>query len=148
MGKFALFSTEMGPMLSPSVDDNLEKLFIFKNDPVGKGSYDPHVGTTARGSVITTLGGVVIQDFGPQIKDQRIVFSDEDALTYTEAMSLYDLYLLLSRELYFTDGYDCFLVQFSRPDGYVYRRNLVTSHFNVARYSYTIKLIVKAHENV
>jgi hypothetical protein len=146
VAKFAIFSTELGPTLDPSEDeyDSLEHLFIFRSDPIGKGSYDPHAGSTVRGSVIPTLGGVKVQDFGPQIQDQRLSFSDEAALTEADKNALVVLYELSSKELYFTDGYDCWLVQFARPDGFVYRRNLITSHNNIARFDYEIKLVVKA----
>lgn len=150
MGKFALFSTELGPTLTPEVDeyDSLVHCFVFPQDPIGKGSYDPHVGTTVRGSVIPTLGGVIVQDFGPQIQDQRISFSDEAALTLTDKNALIVLYELASLELYFTDGYDCWLVKFARPDGFRYVRNLITSHHGMARFDYEINLVVLEHENV
>lgn len=149
MGKFALFSTELGPMLDPVDEyDNLEILFVFPSDPIGKGSYEPHAGTTVRGSVITTLGGVVVQDFGPQIQDQRISFADESVLTLEDVTALISIHELSSRELYFTDGYDCWKVQFSRPDGLVYKRNLITSHHGIARFDYSINLVVLDHENV
>jgi hypothetical protein len=101
-----------------------------------------------RGSVIPTLGGVVVQDFGVQIQDQRITFSDEAALSEITKEALKTLYEVSSGEYYFTDGYDCWLVQFARPNGFIYRRNLVSSFHNVARFDYTINLIVKDHENV
>ena len=130
MGKFTFFSTELGPMLGPFDEydeyDELENLFIFENDPIAKGTYNPHAGTTVRGSVIPTLGGVVVQDFGPEIMDQRISFSDEAALSKSAIDDLIALYELTSKELYFTDGYDCWLVQFSRPNGFVYHRNLIS----------------------
>jgi hypothetical protein len=148
VGKFALFSTESGPMLAPTIGNNLSYLVIFDNDPIATGSYDSHVGTTVRGSIVPTLGGVVVQDFGPQIMDQRISFSDEGALSEDTILSLVALYELTSQELYFTDGYDCWLVQFSRPDGLVYRRNILPAFYGIDRFDYSIKLVVKDHENV
>lgn len=143
MPKFAIFSTEGGPSLTPDEYDTHAYLVYLDRDPIITGSYDPHAGSTVRGSVIPTLGGVVIQDLGPQIQDQRITFSDEAALTLSTITALTTLYKLSSTELYFTDGYDCWLVQFSRPDGFIYKRNLLTSHYNVARFDYTINLVVK-----
>lgn len=149
MGKFALFSTELGPMLDTTDEyDNLVLLVVFDNDPIAKGSYDAHSGTTVRGSVISTLGGNVVQDFGPQIMDQRIVFSDEGALSEDTILSLIALYELPSQELYFTDGYDCWKVQFSRPDGLTYRRNLIPAHYGIDKFDYSVNLVVKDHENV
>jgi hypothetical protein len=136
-------------MLDPSDEyDQLVHLFIFSSDPIGKGTYDPSAGSTVRGSVIPTLGGVVVQDFGPQIMDQRISFSDEAAIDTEDKEALTVLHDLSSLELYFTDGYDCWKVQFSRPNGFVYKRNLISSHFSMARFDYAINLVVLDHENV
>jgi hypothetical protein len=98
--------------------------------------------------VISTLGGNVIQDFGPQIMDQRIVFSDEGALSEDTILSLIALYELPSQELYFTDGYDCWTVQFARPDGLTYRRNLIPAQYGIDKFDYSVNLVVKDHENV
>jgi hypothetical protein len=144
MAKFVIFSTEQGPSVDPqSLVVPLTYMVVLDRDPIVTGSYDPHAGSTVRGSVIPTLGGVVVQDFGPQIQDQRITFSDEACLAQSTITSLIALYELTSTELYFTDGYDCWLVQFARPQGFLHRRNLITSHFAVARYDYEISLVVK-----
>jgi len=149
MPKFVIFSTELGPDIDPYDEyDDYEYIVRLDRDPIITGSYDPHAGSAYRGSVIPTLGGVVVQDFGPQIQDQRITFSDEACLTQNTIMSLIELYELSSTELYFTDGYDCWKVQFARPGGFAYHRNLVTSHYNMAMYDYEITLVVKAKENV
>ena len=149
MGKFAIFSTELGPMLDVTDEyDSLVHCFIFGTDPIGKGNYDPHVGTTKRGSIIATLGGVIVQDFGDQIQDQRITFTDDSALTLADVTALQTIYSLASTELYFTDGYDCWKVQFALPNGFRYKRNLITSYHGVARFDYEINLVVKDHENV
>jgi hypothetical protein len=123
-------------------------MVVFDRDPIATGSYNPHAGSTVRGSVIPTLGGVVIQDFGVQIQDQRIAISDEAAMTKTTIDALIALYQTTSGSYYFTDGYSCWEVQFARPDGLVYRRNLLTSFFNTARFDYEINLVVKDTENV
>ena len=149
MPKFVIFSTELGPALDPYDEyDDYASIVRFDRDPIVTGSYDDHAGSIMRGSVIPTLGGVVVQDFGVQIQDQRITFSDEAALSEITKEALKTLYEVSSGEYYFTDGYDCWLVQFARPNGFIYRRNLVTSFHNVARFDYTINLIVKDHENV
>lgn len=149
MAKFAIFSTELGPSLNPaSMTPAPASLVVFDRDPMPNGAYDPYAGSTVRGSVIPTIGGVVIQDFGYQIQDQRISISDSEAFCQTTVDALDTLYRASSGVYYFTDGYECWEVQFSRPDGFIYRRNLVSSFFNVARFDYEINLVVKDIENV
>jgi hypothetical protein len=151
--KFVIFSIELGPSLDPqSLEIPLEKMVVFDKDPIDAGgssaSYKPYSGSTTRGSVIPTLGGVIIQDFGSQIMDQRIIFSDTAAISKATVDALVALEAISGREYYFTDGYDCFKVQFARPLGFVYQRNLITSFYNKALFDYTINLVVKDHENV
>lgn len=147
--KFVIFSIELGPMLNPQASFTpLTDMVVFDRDPIATGKYDPYAGSTTRGAVIPTLGGVVIQDFGPQIMDQRIIFSDEAAISKTTVDALVLLEAVSSGEYYFTDGYDCFKVQFARPLGFAYRRNLISSFFDVARFDYEVTLVVKDHENV
>jgi len=147
--KFVIFSIELGPTTDPqSLQTELEHMVVLDRDPIATGKYDPYAGSVMRGSVIPTLGGVVIQDFGTQIMDQRIVISDEAAISKDTVDSLIEIEALTSGQYYFTDGYDCWLVQFSRPAGFVYRRNLISSYFGVARFDYEITLIVMDHENV
>lgn len=149
MSKFAIFTTELGPSLDPvNMDTQPETIVVFDRDPIATGEYDPQAGSIMRGSVIPTLGGVVIQDFGVQIMDQRIRISDDAAMSKNVVESLYSLYVLAAAEYYFTDGYDCFLVQFVRPNGFIYRRNLITSFYNIPMFDYEINLVVKAIENV
>ena len=148
MAKFAIFSTELGPSLNPVSLSGLVSLVVLDRDPIVTGNYNPHAGTTVRGSVIPTIGGVVIQDFGVQVQDQRITFSDEAALTKATVDALILLHEASSGVYYFTDGYSCFKVQFSRPNGFVYKRQLITSHYGVARFDYEINLVVKDVENV
>jgi len=147
--KFVIFSTELGPMLDPQNSITpLDDMVVLDKDPIVTGDYDHFAGSVMRGSVIPTLGGVVIQDFGSQIQDQRITFSDEAAISQATVDALVALEAVASGEYYFTDGYDCWKVQFARPLGFIYRRNLVSSFFNVARFDYEINLVVKDHENV
>jgi len=148
MPKFTIFSIELGPSLAPGVQGGYATLVVLDRDPIVTGKYDDHAGTTVRGSVIPTLGGVVVQDFGVQIQDQRISFSDEAALSKATIDALRAAYEVSSGLYYFTDGYDCWKVRFSRPDGFAYRRNLVSSFHGVARFDYVINLVVKDHENV
>jgi hypothetical protein len=147
--KFVIFSTELGPMLDPqSSSVALTNMVVFDRDPIATGNYDPYAGSIMRGSVIPTLGGVVVQDFGTQVMDQRISFNDEASISKTTVDALIALEAVSSGEYYFTDGYDCFKVQFVRPLGFVYRRNLISSFFNKAMFDYEIHLVVKDHENV
>lgn len=149
MSKFVIFSTELGPSLDPQ-SSTVPHTYqvVFDTDPIAKGDYDPHAGSTVRGSVIATLGGVVVQDFGPQMQDQRIRISDDTAMKEDTVTSLSSLYIMASTEHYFTDGYDCWLVEFARPDGFIYRRNLISSFYGQPMFDYEINLIVKDHENV
>lgn len=149
MVKFVIFSTELGPALDPYDEyDDYVSIVRFDRDPIATGSYDDHAGSVMRGSVIPTLGGVVVQDFGVMIQDQRISFSDEAAISEITKEALKTLFEVSSGEYYFTDGYDCWKVKFARPNGFVYKRNLVTSFHNIARFDYSISLVVLDHENI
>ena len=143
MAKFVIFSIELGASVDPWDEyDDYAEIVRFDRDPMVTGKYDPHAGTAFRGSVIPTLGGVVIQDFGSQIKDQRISISDEAALSADTITTIKSMYEAVDTQYYFTDGYDCYLVQFSRPNGFVYRRNLVSSFYEVPRFDYEITFVV------
>lgn len=147
--KFAIFSTELGPMLDPRDEyDALVSLVFLDRDPIATGSYNPYAGSEMRGTVIPTLGGVVVQDFGRQIQDQRISISDEAAISLATRTALITLYEISSGVYYFTDGYECWEVQFVRPNGLITRRNLMTSFFNRPMFDYEINLVVKDKENV
>lgn len=142
--KFVIFSTECGASTNPqSLDPAPVSMVVFDRDPIATGSYEPFSGAIHRGSVIATLGGVYIQDFGVQEQDQRISFSDEAAISKTTVNAIKALDEVSNGEYYFTDGYDCYKVQFSRPNGFIYKRNLVSSFFNMARFDYSVNLIVK-----
>lgn len=141
--KFVIFSTEKGASLDPWDEyDEYVSIVKFDRDPMITGKYDAFAGTTFRGSVIPTLGGVVVQDFGTQIKDQRINISDEGALSLITVTAIKALHDASDTEYYFTDGYDCYKVQFSRPNGFVYRRNLVPAFYGIARFDYEINFVV------
>ncbi len=141
--KFVIFSTELGASLTPYDNYNdYVSIVKFDRDPMITGKYDPHTGTTFRGSVIPTLGGVVVQDFGVQIQDQRISISDEGALSLATITAINDMYVVSDAQYYFTDGYDCYKVHFSRPDGFIYRRNLVPAFYNISRFDYEINFVV------
>jgi len=141
--KFIIFSTERGASIVPkTLSPAPASLVIFSRDPIATGSYDPHAGTTSRGTVVSTLGGTVIQDFGSNMQDQRIAIKDEAAFTQTIVTNILSLYNVASTEYYFTDGYDCFKVQFARPNGFSHRRNLISSFYGVARFDYEINFVV------
>jgi hypothetical protein len=141
--KFVIFSTELGASVHPYDEyDNYASIVKLDRDPMVTGKYDPHAGTTFRGSVIPTLGGVVVQDFGVQIQDQRIQISDEGALSLATVTAINVMYIVSDAQYYFTDGYDCYKVRFSRPNGFVYRRNLVPAFYGIGRFDYEINFVV------
>lgn len=146
MAKFAIFSTERGISIDPaSLSPAPATLIVFDRDPIATGNYDPHAGSLMRGSVIPVLDGVVIQNFGYNIEDQRINISDEAALTLTTINAIKTLYTgTPTTARYFTDGYDCYKVVFSLPDGFVYRRNLLTSWAGIARYDYELIFVLQS----
>jgi hypothetical protein len=148
--KFALFSTELGASLDPQEAFNPAPsvLIVFDTDPIGKGTYDPFAGNTMRGSVIPTLGGVVVQDFGEQIQDQRITISDEAAFSILTNQAFIAASQISNGQFYFTDGYDCFLVKFARPRGYISRRNLISSHYGMTRFNYEMNFVVLEREDL
>jgi hypothetical protein len=146
--KFSIFSTELGPSLDPTSLEDLEDLVVFSRDPIATGTYNPYAGSQMRGSVIPTLGGVVVQDFGVQIQDQRITISDEAAMSKAKIDALIALYEVSDGEYYFTDGYDCWKFKFARPNGFAYRRNLIAASFGIHIYDYEMSLVVTDKENV
>ena len=145
--KFRIYSTEITPTLDP---DNAEPAPItniaLDQDP-HHGVYEQSTSSEDRGSVITTLGGVVIQDFGVNVKDEVISFSDEMALTQATITALNSAYEIIDGQWYFTDGYECWKVQFSRvPRGFESWRSLIFSENDFHTFSYSINLIVVSKE--
>jgi len=145
--KFRIFSTEIAATLDP---DNAGPApatnIVFDQDP-HHGVYEQISSANDRGSVIQTLGGSIIQDFGTNIQDKIISFSDTDALQQATITDLIAAYAIVDEEWYFTDGYGCWTVQFSRsPSGFVYFRNLLFSEQDLHVFSYSINLLVRSQE--
>uniref|UniRef100_A0A6M3J6N5 Uncharacterized protein n=1 Tax=viral metagenome TaxID=1070528 RepID=A0A6M3J6N5_9ZZZZ len=139
MAKFSFYSTDIDPTNDPvNASPSPSILVTLNRDPL-TGTYDPQAGDSHRGSVIPTLGGVIIQEYTANIKDQRIKISDTDALTQENINTLRTV--AASGEWYFTDGYDIWKVQFSKPRGFVYRRNILIAHSGKTIYDYEIELV-------
>jgi hypothetical protein len=143
MGNFAFYSTDINPTTDPAnADPAPSVLVILDQDPIIPGSYDMAGGEVGRGSVITTLGGAVIQDFGVFDCDKRISFSDNDALDDDTVAALKVLHETVDGEYYFTDGNEVWKVRFARPNGFKYRKNLFWKEYDLDINSYEINLIV------
>jgi len=139
--KFAIYSTEITATLTPGTASPAPTTLVtLDQDPTLSGAYDPEAGRAGRGSVIPTAGGAVFQEMTARITDQRIVFTDTDALTAATVTALRTLYST-GGAWFFTDGYNCWRVRFLRPDGLKLRRNLLWSYHSVARWSYEITLV-------
>ena len=147
MSKFRLYSTEIVATLDPdSADPAPATLIAFDQDPL-HAEYNPVGSTQDRGSVIRTLGGVVIQDFGVVESDGIISFSDETALSSSTISALQAAYETVDGQWYFTDGYECWKVQFSRnPKGFKSWRNLLFSYHGNHMFSYEIQFLVVSKE--
>jgi hypothetical protein len=148
MPDFAFYSTDIDPTTDPAnADPAPSTLVVLEQVPIlGNAQYDLMSGEIGRGSVIRTLGGVVIQDFGIIDGDQRITFSDADALGASCVADLKTIHETVDGQYYFTDGFNVWTVRFSRPGGFVYRRNLFWAQHNQEIYSYSISLIVVSQE--
>lgn len=148
MADFAFYSMDIDPTTDPAnAVPAPETLVILDQVPIlGDGQYDLQAGEIGRGSVIQTLGGVVIQDFGVVDGDQRISFSDSDALSAATVTDLKALNETIDGEYYFTDGFNVWTVRFARPGGFIYRRNLFWAQHDEEIYSYEINLIVVSQE--
>ena len=147
MSKFRLYSTEIVATLDPDdADPAPATLIAFDQDPL-HAEYNPVGYTQDRGSVIRTLGGVVIQDFGVVESDGIISFSDETALSSSTISALQAAYETVDGQWYFTDGYECWKVQFSRnPKGFKSWRNLLFSYHGNHMFSYEIQFLVVSKE--
>jgi hypothetical protein len=141
---FALYSIDIDPTTDPANADPAPSGLVVLDQPPLFGAYDPAGGEVGRGSVFQTLGGAVVQDFGVFDQDQRIAFSESDALSEETVAALKSLHDTVDGEYYFTDGYDVWKVRFARPNGFKYRRNLFWAHHEITVYSYEIELIVVA----
>jgi hypothetical protein len=148
MPDFAFYSTDIDPTTDPAnAEPAPEILVVLEQAPIlGEASYDLQAGETGRGSVMKTLGGVITQDFGVEDGDQRISFSDSDALGAETIAGLKAIHETVDGEYYFTDGFNVWTVRFARPGGFVYRRNLFWAQHGEEIYSYEINLIVISQE--
>lgn len=139
MSKFAFYSTEITATTDPANAAPAPAILVVLNrDPI-VGTYDPQAGNSHRGSVIQTLGGAVVQEYTTNIKDQRIKISDKDALVDADISTLKTI--SASGEWYFTDGYDIWKVQFAKPRGFVYQRNILVAHSGRTIYDYEVELV-------
>lgn len=121
-------------------------LIVFDQDP-HHGTYTQASAQDDRGSVIKTFGGVIVQDLGVVIGDEVISFSEADALTQSTVTALQTAYLVVDGEWYFTDGYGCWKVKFSRkPRGFDSWRNLLFSEHDFHTFSYSVNLLVVSEE--
>lgn len=140
--KFVIFSIEMGESIDPVVDFAASPpgyIVVFDKDPAPDGTYN--ISRPRRGSVIPTLDGFVIQNFITSFKDYRIEIADEAAFsqaTVTYLDSLWDM----EDTFFFTDGIQCWTVNFARPDGLSYMHNVAASLFGRNVYDYNMKLVV------
>ena len=142
-GKFRIFSTDISPTLDPSnALPAPATLVVFDQDPLF-GRYEYGQLSKDRGSIIKTFGGAVIQDFGVKIIGETITLSDSNALSQQTVSDLEACYNVVDGKWYFTDGYNCWKVQFSRdPRGFYATRNLLFAAHSVHIFSYTIVLLV------
>jgi hypothetical protein len=148
MPDFAFYSTDIDPTIDPANADPAPATLVVLDQPpiLGDGIYDFQAGEIGRGSVIQTLGGAVIQDFGVFEEDGRISFSESDALSGSVVADLKTIHEVVNGEYYFTDGFNVWKVRFARPGGFIYRRNLFWAQYSQEIYSYEINLIVVSQE--
>lgn len=145
--KFRIYSSEITATLDPdnAVPAPITNI-VFDDDPI-LGKYEQANAGDDRGSIVPTFGGAVIQDFGIKEADETISFEANDALVQTTVDSLQTAYETIDEQWYFTDGYNCWLVQFSRnPRGFRSWRNLISSFHGYHVFSYTINLLVISKE--
>lgn len=141
----AFYSTEITATVDPAVADPApEDLVVLNELPIyDDAEFNELSGDIGRGSVIQTLGGVVIQDFGVVVSDGHVVFSDTDveisASIITDLKALHDA---VAGEYYFTNGINVWKVQFARPNGFIYRKNLLWAVRGESIYSYSFDLII------
>jgi len=143
LAKFAFFSTDIAATLDPKTAVPAPAILIcLDRDPVHSGGYEPNAGSDGRGSVIPTLGGAVVQDFGFFDEDLAIKLSDTDAMSQARRDALWTISRVVDGRYYFTDGYECFEVAFLRPGGFRAWKNLYWAERGVMVFSYEIKLSV------
>jgi hypothetical protein len=139
------YSTEIAATLTPETASPAPATLVVIDQPpiLGDAEYNDLAGDIGRGSVIQTLGGVVIQDFGVVEGDGHIQFSDTDAYIDSDVIDdLKALHETVDGEYYFTDGFNVWKVRFARPNGFVARKNLLWAQHGEYVYSYSFDLII------
>lgn len=139
---FSIYSTEATPTTTPETLSPAPTVLITLDQDPLFGSYEPEAGTMGRGSQNQTLGGVVIQDFGIVLQDQRIKIAENNALSQATVDALRTVSATIDGEYYFTDGYDIWKVAFLRPGGFSARRNMLYAANGITTYSYEINFVV------
>lgn len=138
--EFWIYSTDASPESNPATASIKVQL---DDPPILNGEYDNFGDAEARGSVHRTFGGIVVQDFGILDTDRTIRITGTDALSQATVDALQSMYAAVATQYYFSDGYERFLVQFSRkPAGLRYWRNLGYAHNGRPYFTYEINLIV------
>ena len=146
MPDFAFYSTDISPTTDPANANPQPATLVVLDQPPYFGEYDLNAGSVGRGSVIDTLGGQVVQDFGVFEADQRISFSEPDALSSATVTALKTLFETVNGEYFFTDGHNVWKVRFARPAGFIFSRNLLFAYHGENVFSYEINLIVVTQE--
>lgn len=144
---FRIYSTDITPTVDPdSAIPAPATLIAFGEDP-DAADYSPSSSNPDRGSVWDTFGGKVYQDFGVLDVDETITFSGSVVLTQAVVTALKSAYETLDTEWYFTDGYNCWKVRFSRdPKGFRYWRDIFFAAKGKTYFSYEIQLLVVSEE--
>ena len=137
--KFYLYSTDIDPTTEPEIADPVPSDLVQVDDDPENVRYNPFAGTTSRGCVIGTIGGIVMQDFGAFVGDQRITLEADNALTASQISAIKELHDEPNAEYYFTDGESVWTVRFVRPDGFKFTPNYTISPI---KYSYAIQLFI------
>jgi len=144
MTEFAFYSIDIEPTTDPAGADPAPSTLVVLDQPPIFGDYNLHGGEVGRGTVIATMGGAVVQDFGVFSADERISFSEADALSPDTVDALKAIHETVDGEYCFTDGFDIWQVKFVRPGGFKYWRNLFWAHHGTDIFSYEINLVVTA----
>lgn len=90
-----------------------ENVTEFYQDPFVYGEYNPYYQWERRGSVLSCLYQVQVQDFGFDMQDRKILIRDPSkALKQTHVDALWAKCQQKDAEWYFTDGVHVFKVRF------------------------------------
>lgn len=139
MADFWIYSTNASPETSPTTATYHVKL---DDAPILNGEYDNYGDYPGRGSVHRTLGGIIVQDFGVKVVDRRIKISGVDALSESTVATIKMLHDVVGGQYFFSDGYERYLIQFSRdPSGFRFWLSYPYARFRKL-YSYEINMIV------